>query len=88
MYELLAQGLISHLGLAPAIVRPEATFDELGLDSLAMVELVLVLEDEYGIEAEGIDPAGTLAQAAAHLEQAASGEPSPAGSPNPVGGTP
>ena len=52
-----------------------------------MVELALVLEEEHGVDAEGIDPAGTLAQAAAYLEQAATGTlAAAAGEPRPVGG--
>jgi acyl carrier protein len=71
-YELLAQGLISHLGLDPTLVRPEATFTELYVDSLSMAELVLILEEDHGLDTKGIDPHGTPADAAAHLEQVGS----------------
>jgi acyl carrier protein len=88
VYEMVAEGLILHLGLDPELVRPEATFTELGVDSLAMIELALILEDAHGIDAEGIDPASTLAQAAAYLEHAIAAldsatadEPRPAAAP-------
>ena len=36
-------------------LRREATFDELDLDSLDLVELAQVAEDEFGIELNGED---------------------------------
>ncbi|MFG2632235.1 acyl carrier protein [Streptomyces sp. NPDC048473] len=71
MYEKMSEVLISHLGLDPESVHPEATLTDLGVDSLSMIELALVLQDDYGIDAEGIDTVGTLAQAARYLEEAA-----------------
>ena len=59
------------LHLNPDLIQPQATFAELGVDSLSMVELALILEEQHGIDAEGIDPAGTLAQATTYLERAA-----------------
>ncbi len=41
----------SQLEVAPDKVKPEASFiDDLKADSLAVVELVLALEEEFGIE--------------------------------------
>ena len=41
----------SQLEVAPDKVKPEASFiDDLKTDSLAVVELVLALEEEFGIE--------------------------------------
>jgi acyl carrier protein len=88
-YEMIAEGLVAHLGLDPDKVRPEATFADLGVGSLDMIELALVLEDEHGINTDGIDPAGTLAQAAAYLEQAAKAAgPVPTGGQQPADDTP
>lgn len=39
-----------HLGLNEAEVTPEKSFKELGGDSLDQIELVMWLEDEFGIE--------------------------------------
>jgi acyl carrier protein len=44
----------------PAIddVQPEATLEELDIDSLDIAELAQVVEDEYGVEISGDDAAG------------------------------
>ena len=43
----------------PAIddLRPEATLEELDIDSLDIAELAQVVEDEYGVEISGDDAA-------------------------------
>ena len=43
--------IINELGVEPEKVTPEASFvEDLGADSLDTVELVMALEDEFGIE--------------------------------------
>ena len=71
IYDQVAEKLTSHLGVDPALVRPGATFAELGMGSLELTELAVIIEDEFGIEVEGIDADSTLAQAAARLEETA-----------------
>ena len=41
-------------------LRPEATLEELDIDSLDIAELAQVVEDEYGVEISGDDAAGVL----------------------------
>lgn len=43
--------IVEHLGVAADQVKSEATFvDDLGADSLDIVELVMALEEKFGIE--------------------------------------
>jgi acyl carrier protein len=43
--------IVQQLGVSESEVVPDAKFiDDLGADSLDLVELVMALEDEYGIE--------------------------------------
>ena len=43
--------IVDQLGVEEEIVTPEASFvDDLGADSLDTVELVMALEEEFGIE--------------------------------------
>lgn len=43
--------IADQLGVEPENVTPEATFvEDLGADSLDIVELVMALEEEFGIE--------------------------------------
>jgi acyl carrier protein len=44
--------LVETFGVPADDVTPEATFESLGLDSLDVVELTLVLEEETGVKLE------------------------------------
>jgi acyl carrier protein len=44
--------IADQLGVPVADVTPDKTFDELGADSLAVVELVMAFEDEFEVEVE------------------------------------
>ena len=50
-FEDLKRILVDRVGLPEDDVRddPSLTFDEMGLDSLAFVEIQLAMEQEYGI---------------------------------------
>ena len=50
MYEKLVAFAAEHLELDPAEITPESTFEDLGIDSLDIVEMVMELEGELGIE--------------------------------------
>ncbi|MDT0464461.1 acyl carrier protein [Streptomyces gibsoniae] len=50
MFEILKEMLVSKLKVAPESVVPDATREDIELDSLAVVELSLVLEKELGLE--------------------------------------
>ncbi|MEU9133866.1 phosphopantetheine-binding protein [Kitasatospora sp. NPDC048540] len=50
MFETLKEILVSKLKVSPEQVTPEATKEDVELDSLAVVELSLVLEKELGVE--------------------------------------
>ncbi len=50
MYEKLVQFASKQLDLDPSVITPDATFDTLGIDSLDVVEMVMDLESELGIE--------------------------------------
>jgi acyl carrier protein len=49
--EKVKKMIVEQLGVNEAEVVPEAKFiDDLGADSLDIVELIMALEDEYGVE--------------------------------------
>lgn len=60
VYEILVE-----LGPEPEQLHPEATFEELDLDSLDLVEIGQILLQEYGIllEPEQFDGVETIGQA-------------------------
>lgn len=50
MYEKLKSILVNDLHLMEADLRPDALHQEIGLDSLAIVELSLILKKQLGID--------------------------------------
>ena len=67
--------LVENFHVDAAVVRPEAALDQLGLDSLALMEFVFAVEDRFDVRIpeERLDPrqAGvTLEQLATLLDEA------------------
>ncbi|HAW49629.1 TPA: acyl carrier protein [bacterium] len=51
VYEMVKKIVVEQLGVSESQVTMEASFiDDLGTDSLDTVELVMALEEEFGIE--------------------------------------
>ena len=50
MYEKLVSYASKQLELDPAEITPESTFEALGIDSLDIVEMIMDLETELGVE--------------------------------------
>ncbi len=50
MFEKLAKFAAKQLELDVAEITPDSTFESLGIDSLDVVEMVMDLESELGIE--------------------------------------
>ena len=52
MYEKLVNFAAKQLDLDPSEITPESTFESLGIDSLDIVEMIMDLESELGVELE------------------------------------
>ena len=52
MYEKLVSYAAKQLDLDASEITPESTFESLGIDSLDIVEMIMDLESELGIELE------------------------------------
>ena len=50
MYEKLVSYASKQLELDPSEITPDSTFESLGIDSLDVVEMVMDLESELGVE--------------------------------------
>jgi acyl carrier protein len=64
--------IVEQLGVEEDLVTPEASFvDDLGADSLDTVELVMALEEEFGIEIpdEEAEKITRVKEAITYLEQ-------------------
>jgi len=56
-FEDLKRILVDRVGLPEDVVKddPDLTFEDMGLDSLALVEIQLAMEQEYGFTVEDED---------------------------------
>ena len=50
MYEKLVNYSARKLELDPDDIKPDSTFESLGIDSLDIVEMIMDLESELGVE--------------------------------------
>lgn len=50
MYEKLVNYAARQLEIDPSDITPDSTFESLGIDSLDVVEMIMDLESELGIE--------------------------------------
>jgi len=64
--------IVEQLGVDEDEVKPDATFvDDLGADSLDVVELVMALEEEFNVEIpdEDAERIGNVAQVVDYIEE-------------------
>ena len=52
MYDKLVSYAVQQLDLSIDDITPESTFESLGIDSLDVVEMIMDLENELGVELE------------------------------------
>lgn len=72
--EKITEIIVEQLGVKPEEVTPEASFvDDLGADSLDTVELVMALEEEFGVEIpdEDAEKIQTVGDAIKYVEERA-----------------
>ena len=75
--EKVKKMIVDQLGVSESEVLPEAKFiDDLGADSLDIVELIMALEDEYSIEIpdEDAEKMETVGDAIKYIEDRLAGK--------------
>ncbi|MCL6299921.1 acyl carrier protein [Streptomyces kronopolitis] len=68
--ELITTTLTETFDLDPSEVTPERTFEELGLDSLALVEMGLMLQERTGVTLNDVPLHTTVGGLAALIDRA------------------
>ena len=69
MYEKLVSFAAKQLELDAAEITPDSSFESLGIDSLDIVEMIMDLETELGVELEREDQQiSTFGELAAFIE--------------------
>ncbi|HVS16200.1 MAG TPA: acyl carrier protein [Thermoanaerobaculia bacterium] len=74
--EKVKEIIVEQLGVDEDEVTPEASFtDDLGADSLDIVELVMAFEEEFGIEIpdEDAEKIGRVKEAVEYIEKSSEG---------------
>lgn len=51
-FETIAAKLADYKGIDVSTITPDSTFEELGVDSLDIADLVMQIEDELGVNIE------------------------------------
>ena len=69
MFEKLKSYAARQLELDPSEITPDSTFESLGIDSLDVVEMIMDLESELGVELDMEDQKITTFQEPAELAE-------------------
>ncbi len=69
-FEKVAQILADYKDMDASEIKLESTFTDLGLDSLDTVEIIMNLEDEFGISIEMSEDLKTVADVVALIDEA------------------
>lgn len=72
MFDKVKEVLHKNRGIALDTIQPTSTFADLGLDSLDVVDLVMVFEDEFGVQielSEEIKTVGDVSELIAKLKK-------------------
>lgn len=72
VFERLRDVVAEELGISPEEIKPEARFiEDLGADSIGLMELVMKLEEEFGIKIpdEDVEKISTVGDAVKYIEE-------------------
>jgi acyl carrier protein len=70
VFERVRKVIVEQLKVSEDEVTPAASFDDLGADSLAKVEMVMAFEEEFSVEIpdEDAEKINTVGQAVSYIE--------------------
>ncbi|PSM42630.1 acyl carrier protein [Streptomyces dioscori] len=76
MYGRLVDLLVDRFEVDRAEIGPDTTFEDLDMDSLFLVELLLVIQSDFGVHVsdDAASPGDTVTQVADLIERLASAE--------------
>ena len=69
MYEKLVNYAAKQLELDVSEITPDSTFESLGIDSLDIVELLMNVEEEFGVSIEPDPSIATVGDLIAKIEE-------------------
>lgn len=70
IFEEIREVICEQLEVAPEEVKLETTFEELGADSLDLFQVVIEIEDKYGIQLENAESIKSVKDAVDYVTNA------------------
>lgn len=67
-FEKVAKLLAEHLDVDPSTIKENLKFGDLGIDSLDTVEILMSLEDEFGIEFDVSEATQTIGDLVKYID--------------------
>lgn len=69
-FEKVRELLASHLEMDESEITEKTTFEDLGIDSLDTVEIMMEMEDAFGVEIKPAEAGKSVAELVAYIDQA------------------
>ena len=69
LFEEIKEVICEQLGIEKDEVKLETSFEELGADSLDLFQIVIELEEKYGIQIEDVEGLKTIKDAVEYVEK-------------------
>ena len=69
-FEKVRELLAAHLEIDESEITEATTFEELGVDSLDTVEIMMEMEDEFGIEIKPAEAGKSVAELVSYIDKA------------------
>lgn len=68
-FDKVKEILVAQLSLEDTEITESTSFDDLGLDSLDVVELLMAMEDEFGIEIKAEEAGKTIGDLVKYIDE-------------------
>ena len=68
-FEKVKEIIVEQLGLDESEIKEDTSFEALGLDSLDVVELLMAIEEEFGIEIKAEDAGKTVSELVDYIDE-------------------
>ena len=68
-FEKVKEIIVRELGLDESEVNEDTSFEALGLDSLDIVELLMAIEEEFGIEIKAEEVGKTISDLVKYIDE-------------------
>jgi len=68
-FEKVKEIIVEQLGIEESEVKEDTSFEALGLDSLDVVEMLMAIEEEFGIELKAEEAGKTIGELVNYIEE-------------------